>query len=161
MNHSYVYSIINDKEMTEEIKAILTKVLPDTCYISVHEYKNSFMNRPEIKIEFAASEIEINRVRGQRPQRCAMCLVLDTMELTTLNYGGMGERSVQRYPDSNNPNERHYASISIKIPFRKPNPNKDAVLKAIEKFATNWVKIIKENMDVIMYKKIVDYSKFK
>ena len=47
-----------------------------------------------------------------------------------------------------------------KVNFRKPKQEEKNVLKAIEKFAQNWLKTIKENEKDLFYSSIVDYKPF-
>jgi hypothetical protein len=70
------------------------------------------------------------------------------------HIGGMGGRSVNIKPQQN----KHLYCESIKVPFRKPQPNEKSVLNAIQKFAQNYVKILKDNKEILMFQDIVDYA---
>ena len=48
--------------------------------------------------------------------------------------------------------------VGIDIPFRRPKNTEEAVLRAIKRFAQNYIRILKENKDVLRYKDVVDYS---
>jgi hypothetical protein len=99
----------------------------------------------------AATADEINRVRGQHPACVSLLLEVDSMILLPQVFGGMGGQCIYRLPNKEIPEERFLALKSIKIPFRRPSPNETAVLKAIEKFATNWRETLKQNLSVMPY----------
>lgn len=146
-------SIITVEEVTE----VLTNSLPKECFINVVQYKD-FSGCENIGLVFAASHIDINNVRGQKPQKVSLGLSLDDLELKVTNYGGMGGRSIYRDIDENNPKERYLAMKNEKIPFRKPKAEKKFILTAIERFALNWLKTLKKHENVLRYKDIVNYD---
>ena len=146
--------------LIKKIQDILNKELPSGCYIYVNSRPHAFGNGNSIAIMFAATDYNINQVRGQRPQAVSLSLDLNDMELIPQVYGGNGGRTIYREPNLNDPSEKYLAMKSVKVPFRQPQKNETAVLKAIEKFAQNWRKTIRENIDTILYKDLVDYSKF-
>jgi hypothetical protein len=80
------------------------------------------------------------------------------MELRPQVFGGFGGRNIYREPDMSNPNEKYYAMISIKIPFRTPKPDEKSVLSAIKKFVENYKKLLKENVDTLTHQKMVNYK---
>jgi hypothetical protein len=75
--------------MKEQITAILARVIPNAFSV-VTEYKYKFSGKNEIKIIIAATNDEINRVRGQYPACVSLLLELETMQLQTQIFGGMG-----------------------------------------------------------------------
>ena len=145
--------------MIEKIKDILTSVLPSKTHIYVGETKSIFGD-PQIKIVFAVSDYNINGVRGQMVQVVSLLLNLKDMELRPQVFGGNGGRSVYRKPNLNDPKEKYLAMKSIILPFRKPKAEEKYVLAAIKRFAENWLKVLKENRDVLMYQDYVDYDDF-
>jgi hypothetical protein len=150
---------INSKaeELKNKIELILKKILPK-FYIKVWVYKNFFDDNKNIGIIISASNYEINNVEGQYPQAVSLSLDLKTLELRPQIFGGNGGQSIYRDPNMNDPKEKYLVMKSIKIPFRTPPKNEEAVLKAIEKFAENYKKAIKDNIDVLRYRDIIDYK---
>jgi hypothetical protein len=140
------------------IETILKSVLPQQTYIEVDTYKG--FAGTYTKIMFAAADVLINNVRGQRPQAVSLSLLIDEMELTVQCYGGNGGQHIYRNPNLEDPKEKYLAMKSVKIPFRKPQPNEVAIEKAIIKFAQNWLKALNENKQELRYKDIVDYTPF-
>lgn len=143
--------------MENEILAILKKELPENFNIIVKEGKNCF-REPEIKIMFSPNTHEINRVKGQYPQVVSLLLDLTSMELNTQVFGCMGGGNVYRKPDLNHPREKYLAMARIKIPFKRPKKESKFVLSAIERFAKNYLKALKEHRETLMYQNEVDYS---
>lgn len=149
----------NNYIMLNEIKNILTTELPKESYLVVSEWKGAFGGR-YIKIGFAPSHIDINNVRGQKPQLVSLNLDLDTLELETQVFGGNGGGHITRQPDPNNPKESYLAMKSVKVPFRRPKKDKEAVLRAVKRFAQNYLKTLKANVEVLNYQDLVDYKKY-
>jgi len=146
-----------EQELKEKIEAILKKVVPN-FYHKVWVYNNFFGEGKSFGILISASDYLINNVEGQYPQVVSLSLNLKTLELQPQVFGGNGGQSIYREPNMDDPKEKYLAMKSIKIPFRTPNKNEESVLKAIEKFAENYKKAIKENIDVLKYRDIVDYN---
>lgn len=132
--------------MKEKVQEILNRVVPHAHTI-VEERKNVIGSGSYLKILIAASDFEINQVKGQFPACVSLSLELDSMELQPQAFGGNGGNYIYR---KTNENERHFALGSIKIPFRKPKTEEKNVLMAIEKFAENWRKAIKDNLDQML-----------
>lgn len=142
--------------MLEQIQTILNKALPTKAYIEVKEY--SMMGSNYIKIFFSASDYNINDVAGQKPQAVSLSLNINTLELQPQVFGGCGGQRITRKPNMEDPKEKFLAMKGIQIPFRTPQKNEKAVLGAIERFAQNWVKLLKENKEVLTDNNIVDYD---
>lgn len=142
----------------EKIRAILENKLPKGSYINVHEGK--FMNEPYIKIFFAASNININGVDEQKPEAVSLILHTNTLELHTQVFGGNGGQSIYRKPNMEDGRERYLAMKNVKIPFKRPKPEEKFVLSAIERFAENWLKTLRENKEVLMYKDLINYDEY-
>jgi hypothetical protein len=140
--------------MKNQIEKILNDTLPKGFNIIVTEHKWTLGNNIYLNIMLSPNNHEMNNVRNQFPQLVALSLTLNTLELEVSHIGGMGGRSVNIKPQQN----KHLYCESIKIPFRKPQPNEKSVLNAIQKFAQNYVKILKDNKDILMFQNIVDYS---
>lgn len=136
--------------MKEKIETILARVVPNAFTI-VRENLNRFSGKMEIAIMIAATNDEINRVKGQYPACVSLLLEVESNTLQTQVFGGMGGQHVYRNPRKQLDSERYLALKSIKIPFRKPSSNETAVLKAIEKFAVNWRETVKENLAEMPY----------
>jgi len=135
------------ENLIREIQNILNKTLPAGCYIEVVPITSLGIN--SIKIFFAASDVDINRVSGQKPQAVSLSLEVKNLLLETQIYGGNGGGRITRKVNPDDPKERFYAMKGIQIPFRKPKNETVAVLKAIEKFATNWVELIRANKSIL------------
>jgi len=146
-----------EHDLKSKIEAILEKVVPN-FYRRVWTYKNYFGEGKNLGILIAASDYAINNVRGQYPQAVSLTLDLSSLELHPQIFGGNGGQAIYRNPNLDDPKEKYLAMKSVKIPFRTPNKEEGAVLKAIEKFAENYKKTLKENIDVLRYTDIVDYD---
>lgn len=149
---------ITSKAMKQEITDLLTSLLSSKGFVfGVSEHKNVFSGN-YLKIWVACSEININDVSGQKPQLISLNLDIEPLELTVQIFGGNGGQNIYRKPNLNHPEEQYLAMKGIKIPFRKPAPNKESVLKAIEKFVKCYIEKLKENKEVLEYKNIVNYD---
>ena len=144
-------------ELKSKIEKILDKVLPG-FYKNVFVRKNYFDKGESIGIIMAASNYEINRVKGQYPQDVSLMLDVEEMDLNVQVFGGNGGNRIYLIPDKNDPKEKYLAMAGVKIPFRTPKKEEKFVLQAIEKFAENYKKALKENKDRLMYKEYVDYD---
>jgi hypothetical protein len=128
----------------------LSAQLPQTCWRQVETGRNIF-GGSYIKIAFASADIQINGVSGQRPDVVSLKLDMGVMELKPQIFGGNGGRCVYLKPDRTNPKEKYLAMATHQLPFRKPKPNKEAVMVAITKFAQEWVKFLKANHEFLYY----------
>jgi len=142
---------------TKEITDILTKILNKDMFLQVVQYKGCFTDS-YIKIAFACSHIDINNVRGQKPQIVSLSLNLTDLELQSQMYGGNGGQYIYRQPNKEIATEKYLAMKSVKVPFRKPKKEKKFVLNAITRFANNYIKTLKENESVLMYQDLIDYN---
>jgi len=145
------------EELKFKIEKILDKVLPG-FYKNVFVRKNYFDNGESIGIIMAASNYEINRVKGQYPQDVSLMLDVNDMDLHVQVFGGNGGNRIYLVPDKNDPKEKYLAMAGVKIPFRTPKKEEKFVLQAIEKFAENYKIALKENKDRLFYKEYVDYD---
>ena len=141
----------------QKVNEILKNNLPTKAHVEVYEYRKVFGGKG-LKIAFAASDYKINGLSGQFPQAVSLSLDLDDMELGVQVFGGMGGNRVYCEPDLNNPKEKFLAMAGRKVAFRRPKKEEKFVLRAIEKFAQNWVKVLKENKDVLTHQKNVNYN---
>lgn len=146
--------------MKTEVENILKNVLPSKTNIIVKECKNYFGNGTYLAIAFSVSDYLINNVSGQYPQIVSLSLDLQTLELHPQVFGGNGGQCIYLIPDKNNIKEKYLAMAGLKIPFRTPKKENKFVLSAIEKFAENWLKAIKENKERLMYQNYVNYDEF-
>jgi len=145
------------QELKSKIEKILDKVLPG-FYKNVFVRKNYFDNGEYIGIIMAASNYEINRVKGQYPQDVSLMLDVNDMDLHVQVFGGNGGNRIYLVPDKNDPKEKYLAMAGVKIPFRTPKKEEKFVLQAIEKFAESYKNALKENKDRLFYKEYVDYD---
>jgi len=145
--------------METKIYELLKKVLPSKTNIKVSTHQ-TFYRTKYVKIMFAVSNIEINRVSEQYPQVVSLVLDLDTMELKPQIFGCMGGQTIYRKPNQNDPKEKYLAMKSVKIPFRTPKKEEKNVLECIERFGKNWVQTLKDNRTELMYQNIVNYDEF-
>jgi len=143
--------------MKTEIENILLSILPKQAFINVKEIKSCFGDE-EIMIFFAAKDYDINNVSGQKPQAVSLLLDIKTLKLRPQVFGGNGGQYIERKPNLNLPEEKYLAMKGVRIPFRTPKPIKEKVLNCIKTFAENWVKLLRENKDVLMYQDIVNYD---
>jgi hypothetical protein len=140
------------------IKTLLENTLPKNAYINVSTYKG--MSSNYIAIIFASKDYLINNVSGQRPDVVSLAIHLDSLELYPQIFGGNGGQRIFRKPNLNDEKEKYLAMKSVKIPFRKPQNNETAILKAIKLFAERWVNVLKENRENLQYQNIVNYDEF-
>lgn len=145
------------KELIEKIEATIKDVVPSQTVVCVWEYK--ILGR-YIGIKFYPESKTIHNVNGQYPQVVSLSLSLDELELIPQIYCGNGGQCIYRKPNMDDPKEKYLAMQSIKIPFRKPKKEEKFVLAAIKRFAENWVKALKENVDVLTHQDYVNYKEF-
>lgn len=124
----------------EDIENVLDKSLPKEIIRKVGKYK--IMGREMVYIVMYTTEKTINNVKGQHPDIVSLRFDPNDMSLKPQGFGGSGGQSVYREKDPSIEKERFLALGSEKIPFRKPRPNKKAILKAIENFAKRYIKIL-------------------
>jgi hypothetical protein len=146
--------------MKQKILNILTNTLPVNTFISVKNGTRFYDNGEQLKIGFAISDYNINNVSGQKIQLVSLLLDLTDMELRPQVFGGSGGQYIHRKPNLNDSKEKYLAIKRIKIPFRKPKSDEKFILLAIERFAQNWLKALKENRDELMYSELVDYDDY-
>jgi|TARA_R110000796_G_scaffold59008_6_gene135969 hypothetical protein len=143
--------------MKTQVQELLVSKLPKGFNIIVDERKSCFGGK-YLKIAFSPNTHLINGVSGQYPQLVSLSLDLDDMELQTQVFGCNGGGRIYREVDKDHPRERFLAMVGVKVPFRKPKKETKFVLKAIERFVENYMKVLKENAEVLRYKSVVDYS---
>jgi len=149
---------MNTIGLINKIEDILYKKLPN-FNIEADVRKWRLGGGEYIKIGISASTYEINGVAKQYPQYVTLMLDLKTLVLNPFPFGGMGGGSIHLVPNSAEPSERYLAIKSIKVPFRKPQPNEKAVLSAIERFAENYLKLLQQYRDRLTQQAFVDYDK--
>lgn len=143
-------------EAKERLTAALDNNLPAGAWRSIELHNNSW--GCGYKIAFAASEVDINRVAGQKPQIVSLYLDLEDMSLKVQSFGGNGGQCLYRKPDKTNPKESYLAMCRIRVPFRTPKKDKFSVLKAVERFAQRWTQLLEENVEQLCYHDLVDYN---
>jgi len=145
------------KTLVEKIENVLNAQLPEGAHRIIKEVEGSF-GGDYIKIAFAASDAQINNVRGQHPQCVSLCLDIQDMELYPQVFGGNGGRLIHRKPNMEDPREKYLAMKGVRIPFRKPKPEEAKILNAIARFAQRWQEALKQNREVLMYQDLVNYD---
>jgi hypothetical protein len=143
-------------ELIEKIQTTLNKHLPKQVFTEVHEWKG--IQDKYIAIKMYLSKETIHKVNGQYPQMVSLSLNIDDMHLQTQVYGGNGGGRIYREIDKEHPREKYLAMVGEKVPFRKPQNNEEAVLRAIGKFADNYIATLKAHREKLRYKDMVDYS---
>lgn len=139
------------QELIIKIEEAIRKEVPSTTEVRVLEYNNLI---PSLQIKIFVPGPTVNDVQGQFIQRVLLVLNLEDMELRAVI------QRVTRKIDPNHPREKYLAQVGIKIPFRKPAREEEAVIRACARFAKRWVEALKENVDVLMYQDLVDYKQF-
>jgi hypothetical protein len=144
--------------LVTKIKSAIENNLPTKLFhIEVSETKGAFGGN-YVRIIISAKNIDMNNIRYQQPQIVSLLLNKDTLELEPQIFNGSGGRRVMRNPNLNLDSEKYLCMFGEKIPFRKPKPNEESVLKAIEKFTQGYVKLLIQFKDVLRYSEIVDYN---
>lgn len=138
----------------ETVLETIKKNVPAKAHVIVSESKWALSGTTCIKIAIAASDYEINGIRGQYPQCVSLALTPEKNLLEIQVFGGNGGQCVHLKPSE----DSHLAWESVKIPFRRPKPNEKAVLNAIANFAKRWTSALKENKDRLSQSKEVDYD---
>src|SRR5690554_106801 len=139
------------QELIIKIEEAIRKEVPSTTVVRVLKYGRIV---PSLQIKMFVPGPTINNVPGQFIQRVLLILYLEDMELRPIFRG------IARKIDPNNPREKYLAQVGIKIPFRKPAREEEAVIRACARFAKRWVEALKENVDVLMHQDLVDYKQF-
>ena len=134
--------------MKDQIEELLQNLMPG-FYIQVAPYQG--FSGDYLKIMVACDE--------QRTQAVSLSLNEDTLWLEPQGYGGIGGQAIYRKPNMNDAKEKYLAMKSMRIPFRRPQQNEQAILKAIAKFFTAYKDTLLENIDVLEYQDKVDYRK--
>ncbi len=139
------------------IIALLEKKLKGKFAFNVILQNDAIGTGKYLKIWIACSNIDINRVAGQKPQVVSLMLS-DKLELHPQVFGGCGGQSIHRKPNLQDPSEQYLAMKRVKIPFRTPVKTEDKVIQCLEKFVDNYIKALKENIEVLTNQDIVDYK---
>lgn len=145
------------EQIIEKIREILEKNLPTNTKIWIYSYK---IFGEHIAIKFAPSDHLINGVSGQYPQLASLAIDLEDLELSVQMFGGSGGNRIYRKPNMQDSKEKYLAMKGVKIPFRKPKPELKFIYGAIERFCRNYVKVMRENKDQLMYSEYVDYDTY-
>jgi hypothetical protein len=133
----------------ELIKKQIETILNDTLngfYTTVETRSYHFDNEQYLKINIATSNYWINNVEGQTYNNISLSLSQD-LELKFQVFGGNGGQCFYRSIDANNPKEKYYALQSVKIPFRTPKKDKEAVLKSIKNICLKYKELLKETLE--------------
>ena len=139
------------QELIIKIEEAIRKEVPSATVVRVSKYDRIV---PSLQIKMFVPGPTINNVPGQFIQRVLLILYLEDMELRPIFRG------IARKIDPNNPREKYLAQVGIKIPFRKPAQEEEAVIRACARFAKRWVEALRENVDVLMHQDLVDYKQF-
>jgi hypothetical protein len=119
----------------------------------------TIMGTKKHRIEIASSDKLINGVQHQYPDHISFSLS-ENLELQAQSFGGCGGGSIYRNIDPTNERERLYAMQSVKVPFRKPQSNDKAIIKAIDKLVQNYILTLLEvqKMGLLRYSDLADYE---
>lgn len=139
------------QELIIKIEEAIRKEVPSTTGVRVCDYS---MVIHSLQIKLYVPGPTINDVPGQFIQRVLLVLDLEDMELRAVI------QRITRKINPNHPREKYLAQVGIKIPFRKPAREEEAVIRACARFAKRWVEALKENVDVLMHQDLVDYKQF-
>lgn len=139
------------QELIIKIEEAIRKEVPSTTVVRVFEYNNII---PSLQIRIFVPGPTIHGVPGQFIQMVLLVLDLEDMELRA------AIQRITRKVNPNHPREKNLAQVGVKIPFRKPAQEEEAVIRACARFAKRWVEALKENVDVLMYQDLVDYKQF-
>lgn len=139
------------QELIIKIEEAIRKEVPSTTVVEVRRH-DGFI--PNLQIKLYVPGPTINDVPGQFIQRVLLVLDLEDMELRA------AIQRITRKVNPNHPQEKNLAQVGVKIPFRKPAQEEEAVIRACARFAKRWVEALKENVDVLMYQDLVDYKQF-
>lgn len=142
--------------MQDEIRNILNRIVPN-AYTVVKP--RECLGSHYLAIHIAASDYLINSVSGQYPAHASLNLDLDTLELNTQVFGGSGGGNLYRNIRPHVLKEKYLCYAREKIPFRRPARNREAVLRAVERFAQNWKKILGNVLDEMPHSEHVNYRK--
>ncbi len=144
-------------QLIKQVKQVLNDNLPKKAYKDVALTKWG-LGGDMIRIIFAASDHDINRVKGQKPQIVSLALTVGSLELEIQSFCGDGGQSIYRKPNMNDPKEKYLAMKSVRLPFRRPQNNEKAIFKALAKFCIKWVEALKEHREVLTHQDIVNYD---
>lgn len=120
-----------------DIQNILDNNLPEGFTGEVSKFKT--LGSLALKIKLSAGHWEHDGV--------SLALWYDHKELATQGFAGHGGGAFLRKPNLEDPKEKYLAFGRIKVPFRKPKFEQDAVYRAIERFAQRYANLILENLD--------------
>jgi len=139
------------QELIIKIEEAIRKEVPSATQVEVRRY-NGFI--PNLQIKLYVPGPTINNVPGQFIQRVLLMLDLTDMELRAII------QRITRKINPNHPREKYLAQVGVKISFRMPAREEEAVIRACARFAKRWVEALRENVDVLMYQDLVDYKQF-
>ncbi len=125
--------------LKERALSTLAPTMPDGFHYGAHN--RSFLGVEYISIWMRPSDTTVNNVAGQYPAVVSLSLEVASLTLKTQIYGGCGGQTFAVHPPKNS----HYASESVKVPFRRPKTTETAVFKAIERFAERYVDLLKKH----------------
>lgn len=145
--------------MKDKIQQVLSNNLPKGVFTKVWEQKALFSDSMVIYFMLYTSENTINRVDWQFPDAISFRLYLEDMELAPQCIGGCGGQVLYRNIDPSNHKEQYLAMQGVKVPFRKPQANEVAILKAVKKLCHSYIETLQsfKDMGLLRY---TDYSSY-
>jgi len=146
-------------QMTNSIAEVLNKKLGEKFIKNVIGYIN-WKSEEQVAIEISCSNERIGGVRGKTPQLVSLSLNMKSMDLLPRQFGFDSDvkTSVHILPNRKLESEKHITYKEIKVPFRKPKKTREDVLACIGRFCDNYVKVLNDNKNVLMYQDLVDYN---
>lgn len=146
------------KNISEEINKLLENKLGDKFFYYSIAYKD-FNFKEKIAINIACSNERIDGIRCSAPQLVSLDLDVDSMILKPQKpFGNFGGQYIYRLPNKDVESEKNITMQEIKIPFRNPTRKKHDILRCIEVFCENYIKILKKYKSVLMYQELVNYN---
>ena len=130
--------------LQKEVTNILNKELPG-FFTSVNE-RNHFDKSKFLRIDIATSNFLINGVPNQYFNHISF-MIEEDLNLQFQIFGGCGGQSFYRSIDPSNEKEKFFALQRVKIPFRTPKKEKEAVLRAIKIVCQRYKQLIKETFE--------------
>lgn len=135
-------------DMQKAIMDLLTHKLGDRFKYQVTPWNG--MSSQYLKIAISPD--------GLRSMQCVSLSLSEDLELKPQIYGGEGGNSIYREPNKEDAKEKYLAMKSVTVPFRKPQQNKDAVLRCIDRFADAYIKTLTDNRDKLCYRDVIDFD---
>ena len=144
-------------QMTNSIAEVLNKKLGEKFIKNVIGYIN-WKSEEQVAIEISCSNERIGGVRGKTPQLVSLKLNMKNLLILPLVVDGYPAQYIYRLPNKELESEKNITMQEIKIPFRSPTKKQHDILRSVELFCENYIKILKKYKSVLMYQELVNYD---